>query len=505
VLTNQSIKSIYAEIETFTYVQNKFMSIKKNVVYNSILNIANVLFPFITVPYVSRVLGPNGVGISSFATVYAGYFGIFAALGIPMYGIREVAKIRDDKYKLGKLFTELFTINSISVIFFSCLYIISIFIVPQLHEQKNTLFAAGLLLFFSSFTIDWFLSGLEQFKIITVRSLIIKVLSIAALFIFVKHEDDIIPYILISVFAQLGNQLWNFLLLYKNNIAISFKSINLKQHFKPLMILYISAIAISIYTVLDTLMLGFLSNYSQVAYYTSATKISKIILPIVTSLGTVLLPRIAYYNEIGKRKEINNLVKESFSLVVFLALPFSMALILIAPYFVPIFFGVKFIDTILPMEIMSLLLISIGINNLSGIQILVGLGYEKLFMKSVIYGTIINLCMNLILIPLYGAIGASCSSVTAETFIAIVSVYYVYKYVKIKVFSLRIFWNNLWPALLFIPLICLLSLTSMKPWTLLITFTIFGSALYIILQYYFVKNEALFIVLDFIKNKIKNK
>lgn len=467
------------------------MSIKKNIIYNIVLNIANVVFPFITVPYISRILGPEGVGISSFAITYAEYFGLFAALGIPMYGIREIAKVRDDKSLLNKVFSELFVINILSVLAFSIIYITSISFVKQLNEQKEILYAAGAILYLSFFSIDWFFSGLENFKLITLRSIIIKSLSIILLFLFVKERNDIIPYILVILFAKMGNNIWNLYALFKNGYKISVKEISLKRHLKPLLILYASAISISIYTMLDTLMLGFLSNYKEVAFYSSATKVSKLLLPIVISSGIVLLPRLAYYKQQNQMDEIVKVTKLSFSYITFFSIPLTFALIIIAPDFVPLFFGNQFEGTIIPLQIMSTLLVIIGLNNLAGVQILVGLGFDKYFMFSLLYGVFLNVIMNIILIPLLGAIGASISSVCAEVVILGATIYYSKKYANINFIELPVFVKNLLVTLLFIPLYWIIKYLNFTVLFSLLNFFICGSACYLIVQYFLLKNQIL--------------
>jgi O-antigen/teichoic acid export membrane protein len=475
------------------------MSLKKNLVYNILLNIANVLYPFITVPYVARVLGAEGVGITSFVTTFAGYFAILAALGIPTYGVRGISKVRDNPEKTGTLFSELFSINILSSLLFSFLYIISIFFIPKLFELKVLLLVAGIQLFLSPFNIDWFFSGRENFKIITIRSLIIKILSLGALFVFVKTKDDLIAYLLLNVFALLGNQFWNFFALHRSEIKFRITLNGLMQHLKPLLYLYASAIAISIYTILDTIMLGFMSNYTQVGYYTSATKVSKLLLFLVTGLGPVILPRMAYYKETDQKDYIKGVLAKSYAFVLFLSLPITTALILIAPDFVPFFFGKDFHGAILPLQILSFLLISIGLNNLSGVQILVGMGFDKPFMKSVLIGTLINIILNIILIPKFGAVGSSIASVFAETLIAFVSAYYVSKHAGILFFSISAFTKNLLAALSLVPVYFFLHHLNMPVWILMFVFFITGTALYFFLQCFFVKNIIILETLSVIK------
>ena len=188
-------------------------SIKKNLIYNIILNVLNVLFPLITAPYVARVLLPENMGLYNFANTYAGYFALVAALGIPTYGVRAVAKCRDDKKALQDLFSEIFTINVISSFFTSIIFVASIFIVGQLQENWLFFLIAGIVVYTKPFSIEWIYQGLENFGFITIRSFIVKLLCVVSLFLFVHDVDDVLIYLLISVSATILNQVWNFIVL----------------------------------------------------------------------------------------------------------------------------------------------------------------------------------------------------------------------------------------------------------------------------------------------------
>ncbi|MBQ6965926.1 MAG: flippase [Bacteroidaceae bacterium] len=406
-------------------------SIKRNFLYNILLNISKVIFPLITAPYVSRVLEPDGVGLFNFANTYAHYFSLFAALGIPYYGIREIAKIKDNQQEQTRFVSEIISISTIATILCTVLMLLSLLFIPMLNENYLIFLVASTVLYITPFRIDWFFSGKEEFGYITFRSLVIKTLSVVLLFLLVHDKNDLLLYVTLNAGCQVLNELWNFVKLYKLGIHPRF-TLSGKRHVKPLLILFSSSIAISIYTILDTLMLGFMTNYEEVGYYNCATHISKALLPVVTSLAAVALPRVAQLKESGNWNEINVLMNKSFSIVSFLSFPIAFGVIAIAPVFTPLFFGEQYDGTIVPLQIIILTVVAIGFNNLTGIQILLGFGFDKLFLYSILSGACTNFVLNLVLIPRYGASGAAAASVIAEVLILSVMLYFVHRHTPIR-------------------------------------------------------------------------
>jgi O-antigen/teichoic acid export membrane protein len=411
------------------------MSIKKNVVYNTILTVSNVAFPVITTPYVSRVLGVENIGIVNFAVTYASYFALFAALGIPKHGIREIAKCnKDNQETRQRVFSELFIINILSTIIFSFVYLVTVFSLPALHQERIFLLITGISVFTSPLNLDWFFSGREKFKLVMLRSVLAKIISLGSLFVFVRTRDDIIPYLLLTVAANLSSQLWNFGYMLRKEVKFCFKQLEIKKHIKSVFILFASNVAISMYTMLSTLLLGFLSDYTQVGYYTSAIKVSNIIVPVVTSMSPVMIARInTLRGEQASQEQILRLLYLSIGYVMMLAVPASIGLMAIAPRFVPLFFGAEFIPATVSMQLLSLLIIIIGLSNLFGIQILVAMGHEKKLLFSVLLGTVSSLCLNLLLIGPYGSLGASIASVIAEISVTIATIAFALKVMPVRI------------------------------------------------------------------------
>lgn len=478
-------------------------SIKKNYIYNLLLNISSVIFPLITAPYISRVLEPDGVGLNNFATTYAGYFALVALLGIPTYGVREVAKQRDDKDALSALVSQLMSIAAIVTLIVSIIYLASIALIGKMSQDYVIFLLAGFVIYLAPLKINWYYQGIEQFGFITLRTVVIRTLSVIALFIFVHDKDDLISYVIVGVLGNILADIWNFTNMWISGIHPKLVFKGLKPHVRPLLVLFASTIAVSVYSVLDTLMLGFIKDYDEVGYYTNASHIAKVLLGAVTSLSLVAVPRVSYYMKNQDYIGINNLIDKSFSIVSFLAFPVAMGLCCISPTFVPLFFGDKFVGAIIPLMILSFLVIAIGLNNLTGVQILIGMGHDKPFLYSVLIGTFSNFILNLALIPLWGAVGASIASLVAEFLILLVTTVFVYHRTPVR-FSK---WIDIVKAtigsLTFIPLIIFLR-EIYSGWILVIVFSLVSGLLYLFAEF-FLKNGSVSLIKEIIVNKIGNK
>lgn len=454
-------------------------SLKKNFIYNILLNISKVIFPLITAPYVSRILEPDGVGLFNFANTYANWFALFAALGIPYYGIREIAKIRDNTKLQTEFVSEIISLSLLSTMFCTLIMFISLIFVPQLSENHLIFLTAGIVLYITPFKVDWFFSGKEDFGYITFRSLVIKTLGVLLLFLFVHNKNDLLLYVFLNALCQVINEIWNYIKMYKSGVRPHF-TLNTKKHIKPLLLLFSSTIAISVYTILDTLMLGFMSDYSEVGFYNSATHISKGFLPVVTSLATVAMPRLSNYLANNSWDEIQTLSNRSLSVISFICFPMAFGLLCISPTFIPLFLGTDFYGAIIPLQILSILLISIGLNNFTGVQILVGLGYDKLFLYSVLSGMIINFILNLLLIPHFGSCGAAIASVIAETIILFITARFVVIKTPIR-FQFKEVVQNISVSLVLFPIAFILS-SYLSEWNFVFVYMVLSCVIYITFQ-----------------------
>lgn len=476
-------------------------SIKRNFAYNLFLQMSKVLFPLITAPYVARVLNPEGVGIFNFVNTYSSYFALFAVLGIPTYGIREIAKRRDNLKACETFVSQMISLEVVTTLLVSMLYVGTVLLIGQLNEHTILFFIAGVTLYISPFKIEWFFNGREEFGYITFRSLVIKTASILLLFLVVRDKGDLVNYIVLSVFATVANEVWNYVRLSRLGIHPRFTLGGIREHLKPVLVLFASSIAVSVYAMLDTLMLGVMSTYGEVGYYNSAMHVVKALLPIATALASVALPKVSYYMKENDIPKINDLMTKSLGIVSFLAFPLMTGVIVIAPVFVPLFFGEQFYGAILPMQIGAGIIVAIGLNNLNGIQVLTGMAKDKLFLASVCIGAIMNFFLNLSLIPRYGASGAAFASVMAETTILFVNEYFVRKCTCVRVKAYHDVLKAMVGSLLFLP-VSILCAQAFSGW-LYVSACFACCALVYALSQRILKNSMYITINQLMKEKLK--
>ena len=403
------------------------ISIKKNFVMNIILTLSSIIFPIISFPYVSRVLGPGGTGEVDFATSIIGYFALFSQLGIPTYGVRAVAHVRDNKEKLSRTVHELLTINLVMSLIVYAVLIPTLFIVPKFSAEKPLFLVLSLTILLNSIGMEYLYKGLEQYSYITIRSVIFKVIAFAAMFAFVHEKTDYVIYGGITILAASASNVLN---LFNARKLITFKRLggyNYRQHLKAVAIFFSMACATTIYLHLDTLMLGFMTTKVDVGYYGASVKIKNILVALVTSLGNVLLPRASYYVENHQMDEFKRITAKAMQFVFVAAVPLMIYFIIFSRQGILFLSGEKYIPAIPAMMIIMPTLFFIGITNILGIQILVPLGKEKYVLYSEIWGAVTDLILNLILIPKFKAAGAAIGTVTAEFVVLAVQLFYMNK------------------------------------------------------------------------------
>lgn len=406
-------------------------SLKKSFIYNTILRLVSIIFPLITFPYVARVLSPSGIGKIDFSMSVVQYFLLIAQLGIPTYAIRECAKFRDNKSVLTKTVQEILGINSIAVVFSYIFFLILIFSVDQLDSFRNILIIASLNIFTTSIGVEWFYQSIEEYKYITIRSIFVRILAFIAIFLFVKNENDIIIYAAITVISTSLGNFYNFLYLKKHiDIFKKMRNYNFTRHIKPIFLLFAMSLSVSVYTNLDKVMLGVLSSNMEVGLYTTANRLIIIILALVTSLGTVLLPRMSYYIEGKNTIQVKKLIEKSLNFILMISIPATTGLIILADPIIRVFAGEEFLKSITTLRIISPIIIMISLSHLIGIQILVSYGKEKITLLSTIFGAIINFSLNLLLIPLFKQNGAAFGTIIAELAVLMFQLVFAYSYIK---------------------------------------------------------------------------
>lgn len=409
---------------------------------NAILTISTFVFPIITFPYASRILLPAGTGRVSFAISFVSYFVLFSQLGIPTYGIRACARVRDDKEKLTKTAQELLIINLVMSLISYIALAIAIMVIPRLQNDRTLFIVVSSNIILNAIGMEWIYKALEQYTYITIRSLIFKVLSVIALFLLVHEQSDYILYAVMTIIAGSASYILNFINVRK---FISLKPVgnyNFKVHLKAVMVFFAMACATTIYTNLDTVMLGFMKTNVDVGYYNAAVKIKNILLGLVTSLSAVLLPRVSYYVEKGLMDEFKNICRKALNFAVLVAIPFSVYFIYFAKYAIFFLSGEDFAGAILPMQIIMTTVFFIGITNILGIQILVPLGEEKKVLYSVVVGAVVDLILNFIFIPIMGASGAALGTLVAEAAVLVFQLIVLWDRIKQSIFSIQ-YWKIL--------------------------------------------------------------
>lgn len=405
------------------------MNVVKNYLYNVGYQIFLLIVPLITVPYVSRVLGSEGVGINAFTNSVIQYFILFGSIGINLYGNRTVAYDRDSKTKLSKTFWE---IALVRLLFISLSYCVFLVFLSFVNEYQTFYLYQSILIVAAGLDISWFFMGIEDFKKTVARNTFIKILSIILIFTFVKEKSDLGIYILILSSSMLiGNlTLWPYL---KNMIdKVTWKELNLRQHILPSLSLFVPQIATQVYVILNKTMLGIFTNVEDVAFYEQSDKIVKIALAIVTATGTVMLPRIANVFSKGDKEKVSYYLQASFEFVTLISFPLAFGLSAIAPKFSPWFLGDDFESTGILIAVLSFVIIAIGWSNVLGTQYLLPTNQTQFYTASVMAGAVTNLIINLVFIHFFGVIGAVFATVISELVVTATQIYFVRRTIEIR-------------------------------------------------------------------------
>ena len=411
-------------------MSKKKKSVMKNYIYNMLYEILAIIIPLITTPYLSRILGAENIGIYSYTISITTYFILFGSLGIAMYGKREIAYVQNDIKERTKTFFEIFLLRCITLSISLFLFYVSFCKNGDYHVYYSIL---SMEIIANIIDISWFFQGMEEFKKTVIRNTIVKIISVICIFLFIKSASDLYKYFIIyTISTFIGNiTLWLYIPNFIEKVKI--KSLNLKKHIKPTVVLFIPQIATQVYTVLDKTMIGtIIENKIEVGYYEQAQKIIKLLLTIATSLGSVMMPRIAATYAKGDQKKVNEYMNKSFSFITMITIPLVFGICSISYKFVPIFFG-KGYEKVSPILcVISPIIVLIGLSNVTGTQYLLPTKQQKKYTLSVIIGAIINFILNLILIKKYKSIGASFATVIAELSVTITQFILIRKEINIK-------------------------------------------------------------------------
>lgn len=394
--------------------RKKSTSMTLNVLMNMVLTLSGLIFPLITFPYVSRVLLAGGNGKVQMATAFIAYFTMIAQLGIPTYGIRACAAVRDDKMKLTRTVHELAVIQLVTTTFAYVLFFLCLQWIPKLQQEKSLYIISSLMVLLTSLGMEWLFKAMEQYTYITLRSIFFKILSIIAMFLLVHKQEDYVIYAGIAVVAAAGSNVMNLTQLRKYIFLRPVGEYQISRHIKPVLVLFAYVCATTIYTNIDSVMLGFMTTDADVGYYGVAVKIKMILVSVVTALGAVLLPRVSYYFEQGRLEEFWKMAEKALRVVLLLSLPLTVYFMLFAKQGIFFLSGEAYAPSIPAMVIIMPTLICIGLTSVTGIQILIPMKKENVVLYASIAGAVADLIVNALLIPSMKAAGASVGTLIAE-------------------------------------------------------------------------------------------
>lgn len=407
------------------------MGIKKNILYTSVLTTSNYIFPLITYPYVARILGVTNIGLCNFIDSIINYFIIFSMMGVSIMGTRQIAIEKESNEGLSKTFSSILFLNGIFTLASLGILIVLTFIIPELYSNRELMWFGALKLISNFLLIEWFYKGLENFKFITIRSIILKIFFVAAIFIFVREKDDYIIYYLLTVLMITGNALIN--IIYSHNFTrFKIKFISITKIIKPFIILGIYIVLVSLYTTFNTVFLGFISNDTEVGYYTTATKLYSILLALYSGVTTVLMPRMSNLIAQEKWDEFKRLISKSTLLLFQFTFPLIIFCDIFAPQIILLISGPGYDGAITPMRIIMPLMLIIGYEQIQVIQCLMPMGKDKIVMWNAFIGAVVGVILNITIVPHLKSAGSALTWFVAELVILLLSQFYLKKYLKIS-------------------------------------------------------------------------
>lgn len=461
--------------------------LKKNIVFNTLLSVSQILFPLVTFPYASRVLGPEGMGAVNFADNFITYFLIFSALGIPLYGVREIAKVKHDSNALGRVYSELIFIHLVTSV-------ISILILLVISLSNDKLFAnfqlyqIGMAILLGNvFITEWFFQGIEKFKYIAIRTVLIRLFTIILLFALVHTAADRNTYYALNLVATILAAATNMYSVSKL-VKISFKNLSLKHHLKPLFIIFSNSVITTIYLVFDTIILGFLTGDVYVGYYSASMRISKISLAVIGVLSAVLLPRLTIAFKAENWEEARVLLHKSINFVVFLSIPIAMGTYCLSEEIIRLFAGQKYLPAVSSLQILCFIVVFVGMAQVFAHQILLPLHQERKILYASLFGVFVSLSLNFLLIPIYKQNGAAISSLATECSVTLLLFFFSFKLFKVKFPFIETLQAVVTSVLFFLIKVLVLKISSLPVVVVIITVPLCG-LVYLFMQMWVWKNR----------------
>lgn len=393
-------------------------SLRANILYNVGYQVLSIIVPLITAPYISRVLGKDGMGLYGYTFSIAHYFVLFCMLGIVNYGNREVSMVNSSRLKRSDVFWHIYLVQL-------CMGVVSlgvflVFVSVYVDCNQYIYYLQGLFIVSGILDISWFYFGIEQFKVTTCISALNKIVTTVLIFLFVKNQDDVWIYTLIIAGGVLLNNVFYWILLREHITVSKIKISKIVLHLKPMLLLFVPVIAVNIYKYIDKIMLGAILNVGEVGIFEAAEKLTNIPMGFIAAIGTVMLPRISSMLGTRNMVGVNRYNKISLNLVMFLSCGMAFGLAGISRVFVPMFYGLDFTNASEVLNILCPSMIFVSWANVVRTQYLLPHRKDTFFCISVILGAIVNIVSNFLLVPRFGASGAAFSTLIAEVVVCFV-------------------------------------------------------------------------------------
>jgi O-antigen/teichoic acid export membrane protein len=387
----------------------------------------------ITFPYLARTLGPEHVGVLNFAESIAKYFVMLAALGIPIYVIREIAKVQNELKARTKIFAEIFTINLICTLGLSFLFLAAVFFIPQLNKEKVLFYWTIAYFLFQVFYLEWFFNGMNQFKFIAIRQFVIRFFFIIFVFLLIKSQLDYVNYMRMQFGLSVLIAIINFNNLSKH-ISLNkeaFSNLDLRKHIKPLLYIFLTIFSISIYFSLDTILLGFLANNESVGYYSTALKLNKLIIAVFGAVTVAIFPSLINLYHSQQIEKFRELIRQVFFVLVSLSIPAIVIFISCAKEIVHVLFSQNFDRSILPLQITAPLILIVSLSSIFGFQVLSALAKDRQILYSAIIGMSVSIVLSILLVPSLMEVGEAITILVTELSVSVSFIYFTKKFFKV--------------------------------------------------------------------------
>jgi O-antigen/teichoic acid export membrane protein len=474
-------------------------SLKNKFLYQLAVSFLYSLAPIVVFPYISRTLGPDNIGKINFVDYTAQFFILFASFGIPLYAVREIAKDRNEKGKVARLSSEFIVIHLLFSLISLLGFGMMVWLFPKDFQKTGLLLITAANILLNAFSIEWLLQGLEDFAFLGKRSFVIKLLSVAAVFVFIHQASDYVLYYLLLVLTNVCVQVIDLFFVYRKGYRFQ-TTLAIRRHFKPLSIFFLTSATISIYSYFDTVILGLISGSLAVGFYTTGLKTIKFTQNFVNDIGGVLLPRMSFLIGQKDEKEIARIMNISLQYILTISVPLMFFIFLLSPEIIQVLAGKAFLASIPVLKTLSVLPLLIGLSNLFGTQVLLAFGKEATVLLGVVAGSVTSVTANLLLCPLYKEQGAAIACILAEGVVTIVLGWKAIRYVRFSVPKIFLV-SLLLSGVIFYPAIWVIRQTTLLPFLQIIAAGVVCFGVYGIIQFFIFKNYVIRSMIDFVAAK----